>query len=66
MSEKKKCRIKVIKNGPYIVTGGVPLSKQKIKLNDKGESIGWTEGQKYPDCEQYSLCRCGHSKKHPY
>lgn len=66
MSEKKKHRIKVTKNGPYIVTGGVPLSKQKIKINDKGESIGWTEGQKYPNREQYALCRCGHSKNHPY
>ena len=66
MSEKKKYRVKVSKNGPYIVTGGVPLSKQKIKINDKGESIGWTEGQKYPDREQYALCRCGHSKNHPY
>ena len=66
MSEKKKYRIKVSKNGPYIVTGGVPLSKQKIKINDKGESIGWSEVQKYPHREQYSLCRCGQSKKHPY
>jgi CDGSH-type Zn-finger protein len=66
MSEKKKYRVKVSKNGPYIVTGGLPLLKQIIEINDNNESIGWTEGQKYPDGEQYALCRCGHSKNHPY
>ena len=66
MSGKKKYRVKVSENGPYIVTGGLPLLKQIIKINDKGDSIGWTEGQKYPDREQYALCRCGHSKNHPY
>jgi CDGSH-type Zn-finger protein len=66
MSEKKKYRVKVSENGPYIVTGGLPLLKQIIEINDDNESIGWTEGRKYPDGEQYALCRCGHSKNHPY
>jgi CDGSH-type Zn-finger protein len=66
MSEKKKYRIKVSENGPYIVTGGLPLLKQSIEINNNNESIGWAEGQKYPDVEQYALCRCGHSKNHPY
>lgn len=66
MSENKKYRVKVSKNGPYIVTGGLPLSKQIIKINGNNQSIGWIEGQKYPDQEQYALCRCGHSKNHPY
>ena len=66
MLGKKKYRVKVSENGPYIVTGGLPLLKQIIEINDNNESIGWTEGQKYPDREQYALCRCGHSKNHPY
>jgi CDGSH-type Zn-finger protein len=66
MSEKKKYHVKVSENGPYIVTGGLPLLKQIIEINDDNESIGWTEGRKYPDGEQYALCRCGHSKNHPY
>ena len=36
MSGKKKYRVKVSENGPYIVTGGLPLLKQIIKINDKG------------------------------
>jgi len=66
VSKKKKYRIKIIRNGPYIVTGGVPLSRMKIKINEEGESIGWITGQEYPLQEKYSLCRCGQSKNHPY
>jgi len=66
MSEKIKYRIIIGKNGPYIVTGGLPLLKQIIETNDMGESIGWVDDKKYPDKKQYALCRCGQSKTHPY
>ena len=61
-----KFKIKVTKNGPYAVTGGVPLSDQYISVNDNGDTEGWQEGKKYPLQESYALCRCGHSTDKPF
>ena len=59
-------KIKVIKNGPYMVSGNIPMSKQKIIADNKKYSIRWEEGAKYPEEQEYALCRCGHSGKKPY
>lgn len=61
MSNKKQCNIKILKNGPYVVTGDVPLSEKIIvykgKIND---------GRKLPQAKVYALCRCGKSKNAPF
>jgi CDGSH-type Zn-finger protein len=62
----KEPRIKILQNGPYIVSGQVPLAEQVIKVNDEEESEGWAEGKKYPLRDSYSLCRCGQSGKRPF
>ncbi len=59
-------RIKVTRNGPYEVSGGVPLSVQHICVDSDGERHGWREGQKYSPRECYALCRCGQSGSKPY
>ena|SRR5665648_24139 len=50
-------RIKIIKNGPYLVSGGVPLLEKIIA--PKGNEYEFIEGRKLPQAEEYSLCRCG-------
>jgi CDGSH-type Zn-finger protein len=62
----KKVQIKVTENGPYLVSGGLPLKKEIIKTDVEGISANWEDGEKYPDKESYALCRCGHSKTMPY
>ena len=52
-------RIKIIKNGPYEVTGNVPLKEMKIGANRAGESVCWEEGRTFESGETYHLCRCG-------
>ena len=64
--EVAKYRIKVTKNGPYLVTGGVPLSEQIIRVDADGQSLGWKEGKEYPALEKYALCRCGRSSNRPF
>jgi CDGSH-type Zn-finger protein len=59
-------RVTVSKNGPYLVSGGVPLSEQIIQVDADGECHGWAEGRTYPELESYALCRCGHSRTLPY
>ena len=61
-----KYRIKIMKNGPYIVTGAVPLSEQSICVDSDGECHGWKEGKSYPPRESYALCRCGASQSKPF
>lgn len=59
-------KIKVSKNGPYLVSGGIPLSEQIICIDSEGQSHGWREGKKYPLQENYALCRCGQSQNKPF
>jgi CDGSH-type Zn-finger protein len=61
-----KTRITVTANGPYLVSGSVPLAKQHIVTNAKGESLDWREGHRYPSEAKYALCRCGSSKNKPF
>jgi CDGSH-type Zn-finger protein len=59
-------KVKVLKDGPYLVTGSVPLSEQTIVCDADGESVAWGEGKTYPQKERYSLCRCGASETKPF
>ena len=59
-------KVKVFKNGPYLVSGGIPLAKQIIGIDAEGYSYEWREGTQYPSQENYALCRCGQSKIKPF
>jgi len=62
----KNGKISVVKNGPYRISGGLPLAKEIIAADKNGDSVGWKSGKKYPAEEKYFLCRCGRSKNKPY
>lgn len=59
-------KITVTANGPYSVTGGVPLARQTIATDSAGNSIGWEQGEPIDTAEEYALCRCGHSANKPF
>jgi CDGSH-type Zn-finger protein len=59
-------RVTVSKNGPYLVSGAVPLAGQTIVADAEGGSEEWREGQAFAAQESYALCRCGHSKTKPF
>ena len=59
-------KIVVTVNGPYEVTGGVPLSEQIVVRDEDGQSWEWNEGRTYPAGETYRLCRCGRSGSKPF
>ncbi|MDR1691032.1 MAG: CDGSH iron-sulfur domain-containing protein [Candidatus Methanoplasma sp.] len=64
MSDERK--IKVTKDGPYMVYGQIPLNEEMIKRDSMGRSEKWEETKKlYPD-EPYALCRCGKSTDKPF
>jgi len=59
-------KIKILQNGPYMVTGGVPLKEETIVLDMNGKADKWKEVKKlYPECT-YMLCRCGKSRDKPF
>lgn len=60
-------KIKVTKNGPYFVSGGVPIQEESIEEDADGYSKEWKlEGKLKPASKDYLLCRCGHSKNMPF
>lgn len=59
-------RIKITRNGPYIVSGRVPLSEQIIVVDSGGDAVAWHEGRRFPEQEMYALCRCGKSENMPF
>ena len=53
-------------DGPYVVTGPVPLRDRRPVVSEHGEPLTW---QSEPASEQrpvYALCRCGESSRKPY
>lgn len=53
-----------MKNGPYVVSGNVPLEEKIIV--PKGKGYEFQQGKTYPRAEKYTLCRCGGSKNPPF
>jgi CDGSH-type Zn-finger protein len=49
--------IEVTKDGPYRITGGIPLA------GEHGASVARGDGASQ---EHYALCRCGHSRNKPF
>lgn len=63
----KNKRIVVIKDGPYIVKGNVPLVSKTQVVSEHGEPISWQKTGEIPvDEGEYHLCRCGKSSKKPF
>ena len=64
--KKSKAKIKVTQNGPYLVSGGLPLAKEIIDCQKERDPVKWTSGEKLPVQESYALCRCGGSGHKPF
>jgi len=64
--ENGKARIRVTKNGPYIVTGGVPLYEERIVPDADGNGERYEKGAEYEGGDCYALCRCGRSDEKPF
>ncbi|MGZ7050035.1 MAG: CDGSH iron-sulfur domain-containing protein, partial [Methanobacterium sp.] len=64
--DKDEMKIKILKNGPYLVSGGIPLFEQVITTDEAGHTRELKDVREYPYKDRYILCRCGASKKKPY
>jgi len=65
-SKKENKKVVICENGPYLVSGNLPLAKEIIKSDSYGDPVKWEKSERCPDQKNYSLCRCGQSKNPPY
>lgn len=69
-NEKKKCTcVKITKDGPYIVSGDIPLNEYAICEDTENKSAHGDTLKKTKDFEpegDYALCRCGDSENKPF
>ncbi len=63
---KKEGKVTITKDGPYIVSGGLPVEKQIIGIGKEKEPDKWIKGDAVSTGEFYALCRCGKSKNKPF
>ncbi|MFC5825914.1 ferritin-like domain-containing protein [Nonomuraea insulae] len=60
-------RIVVLRDGPYVVYGGVPLRrKRKIVSSANKDALTWKTGEPLETEDTYALCRCGRSGSKPF
>jgi len=59
-----KGKITITRDGPYLVTGGVPLYEKKI--TPAGRGYVYEDGRVLPQAQTYALCRCGKTKTPPF
>jgi len=59
-------KVQISKDGPYMVTGNLPLNKQTIGTNSSAESVKWVAGASIATKAAYALCRCGSSANKPF
>lgn len=64
MEKGTNTKIKILKDGPYVVTGNVKLSEKII--TSRGKGYIYREGRTLPQAKTYTLCRCGKSKNPPF
>jgi CDGSH-type Zn-finger protein len=62
-----KKQIIIIKNGPYLVRGDIPLVRKTQVVSEHGEPLTWKkEGALETEVGEYALCRCGQSSQRPF
>lgn len=59
-------KVNVQSNGPYVVSGSVPLRTKEPIVSEHGEPLTWRTGEIADTGAAYALCRCGGSANKPY
>ncbi|MBE3013491.1 CDGSH iron-sulfur domain-containing protein [Microbispora sp. NEAU-D428] len=59
-------RIVVLRDGPYVVYGGIPLRRKRKIVSSENNALTWKTGEPLETEDTYALCRCGHSGSKPF
>jgi CDGSH-type Zn-finger protein len=63
---RKRARIQISENGPYIVWREIPLVKLIVRTDANGYLLDYVKSEEFPVDETYAFCRCGQSKNEPF
>lgn len=66
MERETKAKIMITKDGPYLVSGRLPIDNQIIGIGEENEPDRWIYSKKLPSSETCALCRCGESENKPF
>ncbi|MGA2321026.1 MAG: CDGSH iron-sulfur domain-containing protein [Solirubrobacteraceae bacterium] len=66
MSDEDAPRITITENGPYLVSGALPLKEQSLGLDASGNTWDYEDVNDVEAGESYALCRCGQSASKPF
>ena len=58
--------VRVRADGPYVVSGSVPLRVRRPVMSEHGEPLTWRSEEMSEPGPVYALCRCGESSRKPY
>ncbi|MFC2015522.1 CDGSH iron-sulfur domain-containing protein [Chloroflexota bacterium] len=64
--DRRRRKIVVTEDGPYVVHGSVPLVHKTQIVSEYGEPLTWKLLQVFETPEVYELCRCGESEYKPF
>ena len=64
--DKNQARVAVSKDGPYLVSGDVPLAVPTIGVDSEGQSTSWQTRPALTHEAAYARCRCGGSSNKPF
>ena len=59
-------QITVAPGGPYLVSGGVPVTSKTPIVSEHGEPLTWRTDAADEAKPKFALCRCGASSNKPY
>ena len=67
MAESERgMKIVVSRDGPYVISEGIPLTMEIIEPNEEGLSWDLKRAKTFETKGEYKLCRCGRSKTKPF
>ncbi len=59
-------RIVVLRGGPYLIYGDIPLVRKRAIVSENGDALNWEKTEVIETEETYALCRCGRSEAKPF
>lgn len=62
----EEVRVTILRNGPYLIGGQVPIEIVAIEADREGVSRSWRRVRAIASGERYALCRCGASATKPF
>ncbi|MEI6286796.1 MAG: CDGSH iron-sulfur domain-containing protein [Bacillota bacterium] len=66
MNKVNNQKVKIIRDGPYLVSGALPLIRETTLLDGDSIPVSWQQTTEIAVPESYALCRCGKSSNKPF